>query len=285
MRLLQALYVFLLMSVCFTSYAEQPGTPENFGQSTQHGNYAEVNGIRMYYEVYGQGEPMVLIHGSGESIEAMKFQIRHFAKNYRVLVADSRAHGKSGTGTGRLTYEQMADDWSALMDSLNMQHANIFGWSDGGNIGLLLAIHHPDKVAKLVTMGANLRPDSSAVYPWAREWVASESRKIEDMLASGDKSQDWNRLKQQFGLLREQPTISLQAAQGIIVPVLVMAGDRDIIRMEHTVQIFQTLPNAQLAILPGETHFAPHNHPDSFNTTAARFFQDPFSKPDTKDLF
>lgn len=285
MRRLQTLCLFLLMPICFMSNAEELKSFESFGQSTQHGSYAEVNGIRIYYEVYGEGEPLVLIHGSGQSIEAMKFQIRHFARNYRVLVADSRAHGRSETGEGRLTYEQMADDWAALINHLDIRSANILGWSDGGNIGLLLAIRHPEKVAKLVTMGANLRPDSSAVYPWARAWVAKESKNIDEMLAREDTSQDWSRLKQQFGLLREQPTIPIEAIQGIAVPVLVMAGDRDIIRMEHTVQIFQNLPNAQLAILPGETHYAPHNHPDSFNAITARFFREPFSKPDTRDLF
>ncbi len=285
MRLLHSIFILLLSSICFTTYAEEPLSPDNFGENTQLGKYAEVNGIQMYYEVYGKGDPLVLIHGSGQSIEAMRYQIRHFASNYRILVADSRAHGKSGTGKGRLTYEQMADDWAALMDIVNMEAANIVGWSDGGNISLLLAIHHPDKVGKLAVMGANLQPDSSAVYPWAGEWVAKESKKIENMITTGDKSQDWNRLKQQFGLLREQPTISLAALQGISLPVLVMAGDRDIIRTEHTVLMFENLPNAQLAIFPGETHFAPHNHPQIFNATVGAFLRNPFSKPDTRDLF
>jgi len=285
MGLLHSIFILLLSSICFTAYAEEPLSPDNFGDNSQLGKYAGVNGIQMYYEVYGKGDPLVLIHGSGQNIAAMKHQIRHFASNYRVLVADSRAHGKSGTGEGRLTYEQMADDWAALIDTLNIGKANILGWSDGGNIGLLMAIRHPDKVGKLAIMGANLQPDSTAVYPWAREWVAKESKRIESMLATGDKSQDWNRLKQQFGLLREQPTIPLQAIQGILTPVLVMAGDRDIIRTEHTVQMFQNLPNAQLAIFPGETHYAPHNHPEIFNATLGRFLQNPFTRPDTRDLF
>jgi len=285
MRLLQSIFLALLTSLFLTAHAEEPDSPDNFGKNAQAGHYAQLNGIRMYYEVYGKGDPLILIHGSGQSIAAMKHQIQTFARHYKVLVADSRAHGKSDTGKGRLTYEQMADDWAALADHLKISSANILGWSDGGNIGLLLAIRHPDKVSRLAIMGANLRPDGTAVYPWAREWVAKESKNIEDMLARGDTSQDWNRLKQQFGLLREQPTISLKAIQGVSAPVLVMAGDRDIIRTEHTVQMFENLPNAQLAIFPGETHYAPHNHPGIFNDTVGRFFGKPFSMPDTKDLF
>jgi len=285
MHLLHSLFILLLSAICSASYAEQPLLPDNFGENTELGKYAEVNGIQMYYEVYGKGDPLVLIHGSGQNIEAMKYQIEHFAKNYKVLVADSRAHGKSGTGEGRLTYEQMADDWAALLGHVNMDAASFVGWSDGGNISLLMAIRHPDKVKKLAVMGANLQPDSTAVYPWAIAWVAKESKNIENMLAGGDQTQDWNRLKQQFGLLREQPTIPLEVLRKITAPVLVMAGDRDIIRTEHTVQMFENLPNAQLAIFPGETHFAPHNHPDIFNDTVSRFLQNPFTKPDTRDLF
>jgi len=285
MHLLHSLFILLLSAICSASYAEQPLLPDNFGENTELGKYAEVNGIQMYYEVYGKGDPLVLIHGSGQNIEAMKYQIEHFAKNYKVLVADSRAHGKSGTGEGRLTYEQMADDWAALLGHVNMDAASFVGWSDGGNISLLMAIRHPDKVKKLAVMGANLQPDSTAVYPWAIAWVAKESKNIENMLAEGDQTQDWNRLKQQFGLLREQPTIPLEVLRKITAPVLVMAGDRDIIRTEHTVQMFENLPNAQLAIFPGETHFAPHNHPDIFNDTVSRFLQNPFTKPDTRDLF
>jgi len=285
MHLLHSLFILLLSAICSASYAEQPLLPDNFGENTELGKYAEVNGIQMYYEVYGKGDPLVLIHGSGQNIEAMKYQIEHFAKNYKVLVADSRAHGKSGTGEGRLTYEQMADDWATLLGHVNMDAASFVGWSDGGNISLLMAIRHPDKVKKLAVMGANLQPDSTAVYPWAIAWVAKESKNIENMLAEGDQTQDWNRLKQQFGLLREQPTIPLEVLRKITAPVLVMAGDRDIIRTEHTVQMFENLPNAQLAIFPGETHFAPHNHPDIFNDTVSRFLQNPFTKPDTRDLF
>ena len=248
MRLLLSILVVLLApaslagTLAVTIGEAESGEVESpslsYGENAQAGSYARINGINMYYEIYGAGEPLLLIHGNGQSIAAMQYQARYFADDYTVIVADSRGHGKSGLGDGRLTYEQMADDWKALLEHLEIKTARILGWSDGGNIGLLLAIHHPNKVAKLAIMGANLQPDNAAVYPWAIEWVARESQNIVDMLAKGDDSQDWQRLKQHFGLLREQPNIPLQALGEITAPVLVMAGDRDVIRAEHTLLIF-----------------------------------------------
>ncbi len=279
-------YILLIVVLSTTSQlVNSADTQSEYGQNANTGNYAQLNGIKMYYEIYGEGEPMLLIHGSGQSIEAMRHQIQYFAPDYQVIVADSRAHGKTDTGEGQLTYEQMADDWAALLNTLNIDKADVLGWSDGGNIGLLMAIRHPGKLKKLAIMGANLEPGDAAVYSWARKWVASESKSIDEMLARGDKSQRWARMKQQFGLLREQPNIPLSTLREIDTPVLVMAGDRDIIRIEHTVKMFQNLPRAQLAIFPGETHYAPHNHPEIFNATTGQFFKEPFAMPDTRDLF
>jgi pimeloyl-ACP methyl ester carboxylesterase len=278
----------LLLSLIFfglTAYGEEAGQGEiPYGENSAVGGYAQINGIEMYYEVYGEGDPLVLIHGSGQSIEAMKHQIEHFAKRYKVVVADSRAHGKSGLGEGTLTYGQMADDWAALFDVLGLGKTSVIGWSDGGNISLMLAIHHADKVDKIAIMGANLQPDASAVQPWAVDWVAAESEKIDQMLAAGDSSANWAVQKQQFGLLREQPDISLEQLAAVSSPVLVMAGDRDVIRGEHTLLMFQTLPNAHLAIFPGATHFIPDTNPALFNATVEKFLQTPFSRPDTRDI-
>lgn len=255
-----------------------------YGDNAAAGGYVEVNGIRMYYEVYGEGEPLVLIHGSGQSIEAMKHQIEHFAHRYKVVVADSRAHGKSGMTDQQMTYRQMASDWAGLIRHLGLGKVRLVGWSDGGNIGLLMAILYPETIDRLAVMGANMQPDTSAVYEWAVEWVARQSQHIDDMLAKGDTSQNWAAAKQQFYLLRELPDISLEEMHSIEVPVLVMAGDKDIIREEHTVLMYQTLPRAHLAIFPGETHFTPAMNPALFNATVERFMEHPYSRPDSKDV-
>ena len=114
----------------------------------------------MYYEIYGKGEPLLLIHGNGASMNAFKYQIDFFAKKYKVIGVDSRAQGKTVDTSSVLNYEMMADDLNAFLDSLKIDSANVIGWSDGGINGLLLAIRHPKKVKKLVATGANLVPVS-----------------------------------------------------------------------------------------------------------------------------
>jgi pimeloyl-ACP methyl ester carboxylesterase len=272
----------LLMSPCYAVETAELVIP--YGENSAQGGYADINGIKMYYEVYGEGEPIVLIHGSGQSIEAMKHQIDYFSGKYRVIVADSRGHGKSGLGEGPLNYRQMADDWAALISHLGVGKVRLVGWSDGGNIGLLLAIRYPQKIEKLAIMGANLQPDKSAVHPWAMEWVARQSKHVDEMLAAGDTTENWSLLKQHLTLLRELPNISLAELGTISSPVLVMAGDRDIIREEHTVLMYQNLQNAHLAIFPGETHFIPGTNPALFNATVDRFMGRPFARPDSRDM-
>jgi pimeloyl-ACP methyl ester carboxylesterase len=114
----------------------------------------------MYYEIYGKGEPLLIIHGNGGSIENFSNQIPFFSKKYQVILADSRAHGKSVDDQDSLSYEMMADDFAALLDHLKIDSAHVIGWSDGGINGLLLASRHPEKVKKLAATGANLIPDA-----------------------------------------------------------------------------------------------------------------------------
>jgi len=254
-----------------------------YGENPAAGKFTELNGIRLYYEVYGDGPALLQIHGNGGSIAAMGNQIQFFAPRYRVIAADSRGHGKSDMGPGRLTYDQQAEDLNALLDQLQVKSANILGWSDGGIIGLLLAIRHPDKVAKLAIMGANLNPEGA--YPWALEWVAKQNKAVDEKIAAGDKSQPWSVFKQQLDLLGKQPQIPVGDLAKITAPVLVMAGDKDVIRGEHSLLIFEHIARAHLAIFPGSTHMIPWENPALFNSTVGNFFSQPFTRPDTKDIF
>ncbi|HYJ39033.1 MAG TPA: alpha/beta hydrolase [Chitinophagaceae bacterium] len=256
-----------------------------YGTNEAVGKFAEVNGIKMYYEVYGQGKPLLLIHGNGGSINNMGYQIEYFSKNYRCIIADSRAHGKSGIGTGRLTYEQMADDWAALLDQLKIDSSYVVGWSDGGILGLLIAIRHPKKISKLAAMGANLRPDSTAIYSWAFPFIKRMNKYADSMLNLSDNGTQWQVMKKHLDLLANQPNISLRELHNISCPVLVLAGDKDVIREEHTTEIYQNISKSHLCIFPGETHMIPISDPVLFNATVDRFLKNPFKRPDTKDFF
>ncbi len=256
-----------------------------YGNNPAAGKYMQVNGIKMYYEIYGAGAPLVLIHGNGGSVASMANQIEYFKDKYRVIIADSRAQGKSGDGKGRLTYEQITDDWSVLLDSLHVDSAYIFGWSDGGIESLLMAIRHPQKVKMMAIMGANLQPDSSAVYPWAVKWVTKTAAYTDSMITKKDTAYNYALLKKLFDLLGKQPHIPLADVEKIKAPVLVMGGDKDVIKEEHTMQIYQHLQKAWLCIFPGATHMIPETDPEIFNPTVERFFKKPYYRPDTKIYF
>ena len=255
-----------------------------YGSNADTGQFAELNGIKMYYETYGKGAPLLLIHGNGQNIASMNFQIEYFSRDYQVIVADSRAHGKTGKGDSVLNYVQMMEDYNALLNQLGVGPANVIGWSDGGIQALLMAISHPDKVNKLAVMGANLRPDSGAVYPWVSELLQPLSELVDQMIASGDTSDDWQLQRQMLDLLMTQPDISIESIQKIEAPVLVIAGDMDIISSGHTLEIFENLPNAHLAILPGQTHWAPATDSEGFNAIVAKFFSTPYSRPTSKEI-
>ncbi len=254
-------------------------TPYGFNEKV--GKYVELNGCKLYYEAYGEGEPLLLIHGNSANITGMGNQIDYFKSKYRVIVADNRGHGKSGLNTDSLTYVQMADDWAALADHLNLDSVNIIGWSDGGIVALIMAYNHPEKVKKIVAMGANLRPDSTAIYTYAYNEVTQQKRDINTEIKEKGMTKERNLEKQRVGLLVDQPTISKSDLAKIKVPVMVIAGDKDIIREEHTVEIYQSLPNAQLCIVPGETHFMPASSPEIFNPIVAKFLKEAFKRPDS----
>ncbi len=256
-----------------------------YGNNKSVGRYEKVNDIKMYYEIYGKGKPLVIIHGNGASIKSMKYQIDYFSKHYKVIVADSRGHGKSEAGKNKLSYRQIANDWANLLTKLKVDSAYILGWSDGGIIGLLLSINHPVKVRMLAAMGANLLPDSTAVYKWAIDWVHKNQNLTNKMIDKKDTTQNWELLKQQLNLLANQPHISLNELHKISVPVLILSGDKDVIKLEHTILMYQNISKAQLCIFPGATHMIPEINPKLFNDTVYDFFNKPFSRPDTKDYF
>jgi pimeloyl-ACP methyl ester carboxylesterase len=228
---------------------------------------------------------MVLVHGNGGSVASMANQIEYFKTKYKIIVADSRAQGKSGDTKDRLTYEQITDDWSALLDQLHIDSAYFIGWSDGGIESLLMAIRHPNKVKMMAIMGANLQPDSSAVYGWAVKWVKNVDSITDVMIAKKDTAYNYAQAKKLFDLLGKQPHIPLADVQKIKAPTLVLAGDKDVITLPHTIQIYQNLQKAWLGIFPGATHMVPETDPDLFNATVDRFFSKPYYRPDTKEVF
>src|SRR4051812_42529525 len=136
--------IFLSLTVMLLSlFAYTQTDAVNYGSNPKAGNYAGIRGIKMYYEIYGTGKPLLIIHGNGGSIKDFSKQIPYFSAEYKVIVADSRAQGKTVDAKDSLTYEMMADDFNALLDFLHVDSSYVIGWSDGGINGLLLAMRHP----------------------------------------------------------------------------------------------------------------------------------------------
>lgn len=252
-----------------------------YGKNTAVGKFAEINGAKIYYEEYGKGEPLLLIHGNGGNIESMGNQIDYFKSKYRVIVADNRGQGKSELKTDSLTYVQITKDIEGLVNQLKLDSISIIGWSDGGIVGLQMGISGKSKIKKIVAMGANLRPDSSAVNSWATKDVENMKKRIVSKIKEKDTSENWNLQKQLAGLLVDQPNIVTKDLSKIKAKVLIIAGDKDIIKNEHSVEIFENIPKAQLCIMPGETHFAPASNPEVFNALVNKFLSEPFKRPDS----
>lgn len=245
--------------------------PKNiYGKNKAAGKYYDIRGFKMYAEVYGQGQPLLFIHGNGGSINNFTKQIPYFAKKYKVIVADSRAQGKSADPGDSLSYEMMADDYAALLTAMKIDSAYVVGWSDGGINGLLLAMRHPEKVKKLAVTGANLRPDTTAVPQEVWDLVTPQYNELKNKPNKNEMEKGGFKL---LRLLVDNPHIPDADLQKINCPTLVIGGDHDVIKEEHTMEIYKNIPKAYLWILPNSGHSTPIVYANEFNTKVDAFFR------------
>jgi pimeloyl-ACP methyl ester carboxylesterase len=276
MRIILIAFLIFLLSGC----REQNNKPEpEYGNNSAVGQYAEVNGIKMYYEIYGQGEPLLLIHGNGDGINVMKKQISYFSKYYKVIAVDSRGHGKTIDPGDSLTYELMASDMNGLLAKLSMDSAYIIGQSDGAIIGLIMGYQFPGRVIKLAAMSPNIRPDSAVFYPDDSNWMVKAWDEAQHAIKNGD-SKGMIKLKQ-IRLMKNHPHITNQQLAQVKPGVLLMTGDRDLILLSHIQEIYSALPRVQLCVYPGSSHFALRENPLVCNETIHRFFKKTFSMPNS----
>lgn len=278
MNLSKALFLLLIASTILQlSFAQStnisPFDTTIYGRNTKVGNYVKIRGFNMYYEIYGYGEPLLFIHGNGGSINNFLYQIPYFSKNYKVILADSRAQGKSIDTGDSLSFEMMADDFAALLDTLHLDSCNVIGWSDGGINALLLAIRHPEKVIKLAATGANITPDSTSFFEgfWQTEKRQYDTSYNKTWKTKQEKN-DWKL----FLLDWNQPNITLEQLHTIKCPSLIICGDHDLISIEHTALIYKNIPQAYLWVLPNSGHATLWRYADEFNKKVDEFFVMPF---------
>lgn len=230
----------------------------------ENGKYVAVNGVKFYYEIYGTGEPLLMLHGNGGSFLCFANQVEEFSKNFKVILVDCRGRGNSSYQKGvELTFDLQVEDINLFLEKLNIKKTNIVGWSDGGIIGLLLAIKHPEKVNKLVTSGANIFPEGAIHLEDTKKSnvdLESKNRNHEN-----DLDIDLNNLDSKY------PNLNFTDLNAIKSKTLVIAGDHDEIKGEHTLKIYESIPHAQLAILPNSSHSALIENSKLFNEIVLNF--------------
>jgi pimeloyl-ACP methyl ester carboxylesterase len=238
-----------------------------YGNNNKTGNFCTINGTNIYYETYGSGEPLLLLHGNGQSIAAFSKQIPAFSAKYKVIAVDTRAQGKSvDNTTEKFTYDLFADDMKTLLDSLHLKNVNVLGWSDGGNTALIMAIKYPTYVNKVMVMGANLNPSTAAVDENILKQTNRDIVKLEK-----DKSVDTKTMVKLLKMVLTEPNINVDDLGKINSKVLVMAGEKDLIKEEHTKLIASQIKGVKLLIFKGETHFIPKENPTKFNEAILEF--------------
>jgi pimeloyl-ACP methyl ester carboxylesterase len=260
--------------------------PVSQGEETNmddKGQYADVNGLKMYYEIHGTGRPLVWLHGAFGGADVHP----NLARDRQVIAVELQGHGHTADIDRPLTYEQMADDVAALLQHLKIEQADIFGYSMGGTVALAIAIRHPEVVRKVAINGS--------YYGKLEEAFGPESfRQFQNLPAPADfpppvkdayakvapDPKHWPTLVakvKKLGL--EFKGFSREDMKSIKAPVLITVGDRDFVRLEHAVAMYRLIPNAQLAVFPGADHFLIDQGPEKLFPTIAAFLDAPVPQP------
>ena len=238
------------------------------------GDYAEVNGLRMYYEVHGTGRPLVVLHGAYMIIDAMGDVLPGLAETRQVIAVELQGHGRTADIDRPHSYESMADDVAALLRHLEIEDADVFGFSMGGGVALQVAIRHPEVVRKLVVASASHASDHMhaellEMIPSITPEAFAGSPIEEAYLQTAPNPEDFPTLVAKLKRLDMEPFAWPQEdIRGIQAPTLLIVGDSDAIHLEYAVELFRLLgggvmgdlsglPKSQLAVLPGTTHFIP----------------------------
>jgi pimeloyl-ACP methyl ester carboxylesterase len=236
--------------------------------------YAPVNGLEMYYEVHGTGQPLVVLHGAYMTIGTMGEVVQGLAEARRVIAVELQGHGRTADVDRPLTYEQMADDVAALIGHLGIEQADVFGYSMGGGVALQVAVRHPEVVRKLVVASASytsdgMHPELLEMIPTIAPEAFAGSPIEEAYLRTAPNPDDFPNLVAKLKRLDMEPFAwPPEDIREIAAPTLLIVGDSDAIRLEHAVELFRLLgggvmgdlaglPKPQLAVLPGTTHFVP----------------------------
>lgn len=271
-------FLCLLMLVAPAVHAEPqsltlPPTP-SLPQATQSG-YAPVNGVKIWYATFGRGEPIILLHGGLANSNYWGNQVRALAKRYRVIVMDSRGHGRSTRNDQPYGYDLMAGDVVGLMDFLKIKKAGIVGWSDGAILGLDIAMRHPERVSKLFAFAANSDPSGvadiaqSAVF---NAFIARAEKEYETLSPTPGEYKVF--LAQITKMWETQPNWTAADLKRVTVPTWIVDADHDeAIKRENTEFMAANIPNAGLLLQPEVSHFSYLQDPGQFTADVLHFLE------------
>ena len=244
------------------------------------GSYVSISNTKIYYEEYGKGMPLLLLHGGFGSIQDFQKVIPELAKHFRVIAADSPGHGRSEQAD-TLSFELMSDYVSRMVDLLKLDSVNIIGYSDGGITALLLATKRPDKVKKVVVSGVNSRMDG--IKPEVLEYLkllspefiqANQKEWLIDYQRKSPEKDKWEKFVFDMKRMYSQNVlINDQTLSGINAEVLLVFGDRDVIKLEHGIELYQTIDGSRLCILPGTPHEVFSERPALISKIGIEFFK------------
>jgi pimeloyl-ACP methyl ester carboxylesterase len=257
--------------------------------AVSHRNY-EVRGVKLYTETFGNGPPVVFLHGGLHFFDnSFEHQRDYFAAFRTVIGIDQRGHGHSPDNSAPFSYEGMAADTAALIKLLGLGPVDVIGHSDGGNVGLLLARDHPELVRRLVVSGANLRADIAGLSPEELQRLRQRTPqeldaklppafRIDYSQVSPDGPEHWLTAVAKSSQLWLTPIVIEPAdLKTIKMPVLVVAGDHDFTSLEETTEIYRGLPQGQLLILPATGHATFNERPEFLNAAIRAFLEEPDS--------
>ncbi len=278
MRRLGLAATFAILLIATGANAEQqwltlPPTP-TLPKAEQSG-YAPVDGIKIWYAVFGHGEPVILLHGGLANSNYWGYQVRALQKRYRVVVMDSRGHGRSTRNAQPYGYDLMAADVLGLMDFLGIRKAAIVGWSDGAIIGLDIAMHHPERVSKLFAFAANSDPSGVADIahsPVFNAYIARAEKEYDRLSPTPGQYKAF--LAQITRMWQTQPNWTAADLHRIAVPTWIVDADHDeAIKRENTEFMAANIPNAGLLLQPDVSHFSFLQDPEQFTSDVMHFLQ------------
>jgi len=256
--------IFIVSFVLIYGCALFVGKDDNikYGSNPLIGQYVDVNGVKLYYEVYGEGEPLILLHGGIGSINGFHLNIPVYKKFFKVYAYDRSGHGRSDDSGKPFDYKAMANETIHFMDAVGIKAAFMVGYSDGGIIGYHIASLFPDRVKKLVAVGANVGAENLGIPIENFEaWLNpnSPAKWVQDIEPEYTKLSPTPNFKHYIERTRDlwigdsYPTVD--QIKKITVPVMIVSGDREDLPLEHAVELYRSLKNGQLCIIPNGDHF------------------------------